>query len=142
MHKILGRAAALFIAILALAGAAYAAPSVKVVYHIDEGGEKAAALLRNVRNHLDADPQAKIVVVAHAAGIDFLLDGAKDRNGNPYDATIDTLESRGVEFRVCRNTLESRHIDPKRVIPEATIVPSGVAEIARLEQEGYVYLKP
>jgi hypothetical protein len=29
------------------------------------------------------------------------------------------------------------------VIPEATIVPSGVAEIGRLEsKEGYVYLKP
>ena len=47
-----------------------------------------------------------------------------------------------MEFRVCNNTLKSRHIDPKRVIPEATIVPSGVAEIARLEKEGYVYLKP
>ena len=28
------------------------------------------------------NPQAKIVVVTHGAGIDFLLDGAKDKNGN------------------------------------------------------------
>jgi intracellular sulfur oxidation DsrE/DsrF family protein len=36
-----------------------------------------------------------------------------------------------------------RHIDRSRVIPEAKIVPSGVAEIGRLEsKEGYVYLKP
>ena len=45
-----------------------------------------------------------------------MLDGAKDKNGNPFDATIDTLQERGVEFRVCNNTLKSRHIDPKRVI--------------------------
>jgi hypothetical protein len=119
-----------------------AQPTIKIVYHIDEGVEKAPAVLRNVKNNLDAEPGAKIVVVGHGAGIDFLLDGAKDKNGNPFDATVDTLQSRGVEFRVCNNTLESRHIDPKRVIPEATIVPSGVAEIARLQTQGYVYLKP
>lgn len=143
MASIPARIAAFLVLALGCLAAAAAEPSSKVVYHIDEGLEKAAALLRNVKNHLDAEPTAKIVVVAHAAGIDFLLDGAKDRNGNPFDATVDTLQARGVEFRVCNNTLVSRHIDPKKVIPEATIVPSGVAEIGRLQaKEGYVYLKP
>ncbi len=130
---------------LACAGAAHAAPepTSKVVYHVNEGVEHAAQVLRNIKNHLDAEPGAKIVVVTHGPGIDFLLEGAKDKNGNPFDATVDTLQARGVEFRVCNNTLQSRHIDPKKVIPEATIVPSGVAEIGRLEsKEGYVYLKP
>ncbi len=127
----------------AAAGVALADPPIKVVYHINEGVQKAPLVLRNIRNELDAEPNTKIVVVAHGQGVDFLLDGAKDKNGNPFDATVDTLESRGVEFRVCNNTLKSRHIDPKLVIPEAKIVPSGVAEIARLEsKEGYVYLKP
>jgi intracellular sulfur oxidation DsrE/DsrF family protein len=137
-------------AAVAFAGATVAAeapkqpaqPTIRIVYHINEGVDKAAAVLRNVKNNLDAEPGAKIVVVGHGAGIDFMLDGAKDKNGNPFDATVDTLQARGVEFRVCRNTLESRHIDPNKVIPEATIVPSGVAEIARLESQGYVYLKP
>jgi hypothetical protein len=49
----------------------------------------------------------------------------------------------GVEFRVCHNTLESRHIDPANVVAEAKVVPSGVAEIVRLQaREGFVYLKP
>lgn len=120
-----------------------AEPAVKVVYHVNEGVEHAPQVLRNIKNHLDAEPNTKIVVVTHGPGIDFLLEGAHDKNGNPFDATVDTLQARGVEFRVCNNTLESRHIDPKKVIPEATIVPSGVAEIGRLEsKEGYVYLKP
>ena len=120
-----------------------AEPTSKVVYHVNEGVEHAPQVLRNIKNHLDAEPGAKIVVVTHGPGIDFLLEGAKDKNGNPFDATVDTLEARGVEFRVCNNTLTSRHIDPKKVIPEAAIVPSGVAEIGRLEsKEGYVYLKP
>jgi intracellular sulfur oxidation DsrE/DsrF family protein len=114
----------------------------KVVYHINDSANATAAL-HNIRNHLNASPKTKIVVVTLGAGIDFLLDGAKNPNGNPYEIPVQELAGRQVEFRVCNNTLESRNIDKSRVLPEATIVPSGVAEIARLQaEEGYVYLKP
>jgi uncharacterized protein len=120
-----------------------AVPPIKTVYHVNQGLQQATDALRNIRNHLAVDPKAKITVVAHAAGIDFLLDGAKDKNGNPYDALVQDLVSQGVDFRVCNFTLQTRKIDKSQVIPEATIVPSGVAEIARLQaREGYVYIKP
>ena len=115
----------------------------KVIYHINGGLEQASDGLRNIRNHLEADPKAKIVVVTHYKGIDFLLEGARDKNGNPYDAAVDDLSMKGVEFRVCEFTLKGRNIDKGRVHPEAKIVPSGVAEIGRLQsQEGFAYLKP
>jgi uncharacterized protein len=114
----------------------------KAVYHINDSANAAAAM-RNIRNHLDASPKAKITVVTHGPGIDFLLEGAKDGKGNAYDATVAELVNRKVDFRVCNNTLVVRNIDKSKVIPEASIVPSGVAEIARLQaKEGYVYLKP
>lgn len=114
----------------------------RVVYHMNDGSNPMAAL-NNIRNHLNASPKARIVVVTHGPGIDFLFDGAKDRNGNPYDAVVQELANRNVQFRVCNNTLETRKIDRKRVIPEAAIVPSGVAEVSRLQwQEGYAYIKP
>jgi len=114
----------------------------KAVYHVNDSAN-ATAVLNNIRNHLNANPKAKIVVVTHGPGIDFLLEGAKNKNGNPYEIPVQELASRNVEFRVCNNTLETRNIDQKSVIPEATIVPSGVAEISRLQaQEGYAYLKP
>jgi uncharacterized protein len=116
---------------------------VKVVYHVSESIDQATAALRNVRNHLSADPTVRIAVVTHANGIDFLLDGAKDKNGNLFDANVQELVKKGVEFKVCKITLERRMIDPKRVIEEAKLVPSGVAEVSRLQaKEGYVYLKP
>jgi intracellular sulfur oxidation DsrE/DsrF family protein len=99
-------------------------------------------VLHNIANELDAEPNTKIVLVAHGKGIDFLLKGAKDPKGNAFTPEIETLGMRGVEFRVCNNTLKSRHIDKSQVVPDAKIVPSGVAEIAKLEHEGYVYLKP
>ena len=115
----------------------------KVVYHINDTGAQAVNALRNVGNHLEVNPKAKIVIVTHARGVDFLMDGAKDRNGNPYNIRVEELKSQGVKFDVCEITLRNRKLSKKQFIPEATFVPSGVAEITRLQQrEGYAYLRP
>jgi intracellular sulfur oxidation DsrE/DsrF family protein len=114
----------------------------KVVYHINDSAN-ATALLRNVGNHLEVDPTARIVVVSHALGVDFLMDNAKDKNGNPYNIPVENLAAKGVTFDVCEITLKGRNLKKDQFIPEAKFVPSGVAEIARLQsREGYVYLKP
>ena len=126
---------------LLVAGAAFA--QVKVVYHLSEGIPQASRAIGNIRNHLNADPKAKIVVVTHGPGIDFLLDGAENMSGSKFSAAIGELASRGVEFRVCNNTLTSRKIAKEQVVMEAKIVPSGVAEVANLQaKERYVYLRP
>jgi intracellular sulfur oxidation DsrE/DsrF family protein len=128
---------------LALSFSSVQAQDIKVVYHVNTGVDTAAGILGNVRNHLNADPTAKITVVTHGAGIDFLLDGAKDNKGREFSGMVSDLSGKGVQFRVCNNTLTSRNIDANKVSMEAKIVPSGVAEVARLQaKEGHVYLKP
>lgn len=113
----------------------------KVVYHINDASGARIAL-RNVDNHLGASPDARIVVVTHGKGIDFLLNDAKDDKG-AYAPQVAALKEKGVEFRVCRNTLKGRNLDDSAVIMEAQVVPSGVAEIGRLQaREHFVYLKP
>ncbi len=132
-----------FLALVFLAGNALADGPIKVVYHFTEGLEQASRGLRNIQNHLNTEPNAKIVAVGHGAGIDFMLNGAKDKNGAAYDVAMSDLTMKGVEFRVCNNTLVSRKIDPATVNVDAKVVPSGVAEVARLQaREGFVYLKP
>lgn len=125
-------------------GAAFAADGpVKVVYDMVEGLAQASRAMGNIRNHLDADPTVEIVVVAHGAGIDFLLDGAVDAKGQPYAGAIGELANRGVKFQVCNNTLVTRGIPKDKIVLEASVVPSGVAEVARLQaKEGYAYLRP
>ena len=119
------------------------AQDIKVVYHVNSDVNTASAVLGNVRNHLNADPTAKITLVTHGPGIDFLLEGAKDNKGREFSGMVADLAGKGVQFRVCNNTLTTRNIDPSKVAMEAKIVPSGVAEVARLQaKEGYVYLKP
>jgi anti-sigma factor (TIGR02949 family) len=122
-------------------GAARAAAGTRVVYHI-AGSENVGASLRTLKNHLDAAPGVQVIVVAHNNGVDFLLEGAKDETGRPYSAAVRDLHERGVEFRVCTNTLTRRRIDTRAIIAEAVLVPSGIAEISRLQgREGYTYLR-
>ncbi len=144
MHTLRRSLTVLFLSVLCLGTALTAKANgreEKAVYHVNDS-TNAMAVMRSIGNHLDASPKAKIVVVTHSGGIDFLLEGAKDKNGNPYEIPVQALAARGVQFRVCNNTLVGRKIDKSAVVPEATIVPSGVAEISRLQaQEGYAYLK-
>ncbi len=128
--------------VLALAQAATPRP-VKVVYHLAEGKAQATRAIANIRYHLAADPKAKIVVVTHGAGIEFLIDGAVNAQSQPYAGSVADLANMGVEFRVCKNTLDVMQIGADRLMMEASVVPSGVAEVARLQaHEGFVYLRP
>ncbi|MEY3669925.1 MAG: hypothetical protein RL258_1320 [Pseudomonadota bacterium] len=131
------------LAVLSGSNPVQAKDPVKTVYHMSEGIPQASRGLNNIRNHLAADPSAKIVVVAHGLGIDFLIAGAANQMEQPFAGAIADLSNRGVEFRVCNNTLVSRKIDPSKMAMEAKIVPSGVAEVANLQaREGFVYLRP
>ena len=132
---------ALFLSVMAVCS--FAHDKIKVVYHVNTGVETAAAILNNITNELNASPTDKIVVVTHGPGIDFLLSDAKDSKGREFSGQVSALAAKGVEFRVCNNTLQTRAIDPSKLLMETSIVPSGVAEVARLQaKEGFVYLKP
>lgn len=116
---------------------------VRAVYHFSDGLEQASRGLEYLRNHLEADPKAEIVVVAHAAGVDFLMKGAKTAKGNEYRSAIEDLDLQGVQFRVCEITLRERNLRREQFLPEVKFVASGVAEITRLQaREGYAYLRP
>ena len=128
---------------LVFATSAYAEEAIKTVYHMSEGIPQASRAMNNIRNHLAADPKAKIVVVTHGLGIDFLIDGATNQMDQPFAGGVSDLASKGVEFRVCNNTLVSRKISADKLLMEAKVVPSGVAEVAKLQaKEGFVYLRP
>jgi len=122
------------------AGASWAQD--KVVYHIDNVTAQGLKGLRNVRNHLEVDPGAKITVVTHADGVDMLMEGAKAANGTEYAPLVSALKSRGVNFEVCEITLKNRNLKKDQFIQEADFTPSGVVRIAKLQAQGSAYIKP
>ena len=69
---------------------------IKAVYHFTNGLDEASRGLGNIRNHLAADPKAKITVVTNGNGIEFLLEDAKDKNGNPYEVIVQDLTSKEI----------------------------------------------
>ena len=133
----------LALAALFMAGTALAQD--KVVYHIDDAEAQATKALRNIRNHLDTAPDTKIIVVAHANGVDFLMNDSKDKK-NPnidYASLVSALKARGVTFEVCEITLKNRGLKKDQFIMDADFTPSGVVRITQLQQrDHYAYIKP
>jgi intracellular sulfur oxidation DsrE/DsrF family protein len=127
-------------ALVLTAGLAWAQD--KVVYHVSDTEAQALGALRNVRNHLDTDPTARITVVTHAQGVDFLMEGAKDRNGSLYAGPVSALKSRGVNFEVCEITLKNRNLKKEQFLQEVDFTPSGVVRITKLQLQGYAYIRP
>ena len=128
----------------------------KVVYHINYDNPKAqAGALRNIQNHINAvgAENLDLRIVLHGKGLTLLLEPdqasyTKFKNGNATDemsAKISGLKDQGVSFNVCANTLRGKKIDVDAHlfdVSEADIVPSGVAELAHLQAQGFVYIKP
>ncbi len=117
----------------------------KVAYHINTSDEKQlTAAMGNIQNHINAVGKDNIdlKVVMHGNGVDLL----KIANTNPdMQSKVTDLKTQGIAFQVCNNTLKDRKINYKNDlfdVSEKDIVPNGVAELAKLQQQGYVYIKP
>jgi intracellular sulfur oxidation DsrE/DsrF family protein len=120
----------------------------KVVYHINYGGgaDDAAyrAAMRNVQNHINAvgAENLDVKVVLHGDGLGLLMQAAENER---LQSQIASLKGQNVGFQVCDNTLKGRQISYENDLYdvwEEDIVPSGVAELSRLQQMGYTYIKP
>ena len=129
----------------------------KVVYHINyDNPKKQAGALRNIQNHINAvgAENLDLKVVLHGNGLALLLEPDslaklkkfKYANANEtMTAKIDNLKSQGIDFNVCANTVRGRKVDLEADlynVDKRDVVPSGVAEVARLQAMGYSYVKP
>jgi hypothetical protein len=117
----------------------------KVAYHItDKDPAYVKRALGNIQNHINAvgAQHIDLKVVMNGDGLGMLMQAKDDKD---IASKISNLKDQGTAFEVCENTLKGRKIDYKADlygVKDSDIVPSGVAEAARLQQLGYVYIKP
>lgn len=119
----------------------------KVVYHNNGRGKDSGAyfkaVVKNLDNHIAAvgEGHIEIRVVSHGDGLAMFQAVGDDSD---LFKKLDVLRQRGVKFLICRNTLTERKIDWKTLygVAEADIVPSGIAELARLQQQTFLYVHP
>ena len=160
MKRLMSIVMAGLVGLTAWTGAALAAPGYtkqKVVYHINgDNPKQQAGALRNIQNHINAvgAENLDLRVVMHGNGVSLVLlpealaEVPKFKNANATEemqAKIDGLKNQGVTFQVCANTLNGRKVNKEEQlynVDQADIVPSGVAELARLQAQGFTYIKP
>ena len=127
----------------------------KVVYHMNvDDAQTQTATLGNIQNHISAvgSENIEVKLVMHGDGVSLVMEpdalkGTKMKAANAtpeMQAKLSGLKQQGVKFEICANTLKGRNVpmDALYDADEADIVPSGVAELSRLQQMGYTYIKP
>ncbi len=127
----------------------------KAVYHMNvDDAQTQTATLGNIQNHISAvgSENIEVKVVMHGDGVSLVMEpdalkGTKMKAANAtpeIQAKISGLKQQGVKFEICANTLKGRNVPMNALYDtdEADIVPSGVAELSRLQQMGYTYIKP
>jgi intracellular sulfur oxidation DsrE/DsrF family protein len=135
-----------------------ASPIAKVVYHADYADPvRLSSMLTSIFNMVTTyenefiDYDIRIVFLSH--GIRFLT---TDRlKGTPFEVDDKTAEIRkqlitrlktlhnmqNINLSLCNITREAINLDKEKLIPGVTLVTSGVVEIAKLQSQGFSYLK-
>ncbi len=116
----------------------------KVVYHINfDNPKRQNGALRNIQNHINAvgAKNLDLRVIMHGKGYTLLK---RANNDLALQNKIIKLKDQGVKFEMCANTMRGHKLKPSDLfgLKKSDIVPSGVAEIAKLEEEGYAYIRP
>ena len=130
----------------------YYAGAEKVVIHVSVDGDekKYLGITSNINNYIKAldstGKKAEAIVVMNGDGLG-LLKVAKDlelENTAKLPLQITELKAKGVKFQICYNTLVGRKIKLTDLYEAKAedVIPSGVAEVGRLEAQGYRLLKP
>jgi intracellular sulfur oxidation DsrE/DsrF family protein len=104
-------------------------------------------VLNNAKNvieyYRDKNEDVDVEIVAYGPGLHMLRDDTspvKDRIKQMSEASRSKLV-----FSACNNTkqgMEKREGHAITIIPQATIVPSGVVRLMQLQEQGWSYVRP
>jgi hypothetical protein len=110
----------------------------RVIFQLNEADDyRINLVLNNITNVLYDLKEAEIELVAYAQGVMLYLP-----DENPYQARIEDLQEKGVHLAVCKNTMRSLNLKPEDLLEGLRVVPSGVGELVRKQQEGWIYIRP
>lgn len=114
----------------------------KVAYHLADV-DKVAFVLGNIENHIEGmggPGRVHIVLVVHGPALALF----RTARANPDIARrLSRITAAGVGLAACGNTLRAQGVDVADLLPGFVRVDEGgVVRLARLQAEGYAYLRP
>ncbi len=118
----------------------------RAVYDVDAGDAVAFARVLDRVSYLnkvwEADPFASsIVVVVHGDAIPLFGIRDFERHREAMERAQSLTRSGPIEFRICRADAAMRGYAPADLHGFAQMVPMADAEIVRLQNEGYAYMR-
>lgn len=111
----------------------------KVILHVNEKDRWDMAI-GNIHNLLKLDPELVIEMLVHGEAI-VNLEKKTSKSLGIYD-DLEELSRKGVKFAACNNTMKKMNLDKNEMCDFVTVVPAGVMELIKKQNEGYSYVKP
>ena len=93
-------------------------------------------VIGQVNNILKALPKAEIEIICHGKALPLVLQAKCEVKDGVAD-----LQSRGVVFAACENTMRRAKATKADLISGVITVPSAVAEIIIKQEQGWAYIK-
>jgi len=120
--------------------------SSKAVYDVDTGDAAAFGRVLDRVSYLnkiyEADPfDSSLVIVVHGEAIALFGIRDFDRHRALMERAQSLTRSGPIEFRICRADAAMRGYAPSDLHGFAQMVPMADAEIVRLQNEGYAYMR-
>ncbi len=105
-----------------------------VIFHLHDKDNIATAF-SNINNLIkDVEGDLSTILLMNGDAVVTMAD-------KKYINKVAYFQKKGVEFKVCKNSLKAFHIDQNDLITGVTPVPAGVAELVRKQNQGWAYIK-
>lgn len=111
----------------------------KIVFHVNEISRWDMAL-NNIHNILAIDNTLTIELLLHGKAVVCITNA--QINKAAHLTVLNALNDQHVVFAVCNHTLSSMNMSKADIYEKAIIVPAGIYELAKKQEEGYCYIKP
>ena len=120
----------------------------RLAVHIDQNDPAVMTMtLNNVENviehYRELGEEVRVEIVAYGPGLHMLRDDT-----SPVKDRIERMAREirpAVVFSACANTMagmEKREGRPITLVPQASVVPSGVVRLMQLQEQGWSYVRP
>lgn len=109
-----------------------------IVFHLDLNDSSVLNIaVSNIGNYFTAiqGKQADVVLVVNGPAVNLF----KKENALPE---FKDFMAQGLKVRLCQNALNKFSLTKEMMTEGAEVVPAGIVELVRLQNEQYAYIKP
>lgn len=111
----------------------------KIVFHITDL-EKWDSLLTTVSNLLKdmADTPIEIEIIANGQAVSFY---DSTTNAETNFSKLAKIDEENIKIVACNNALNAHGVAKETLYPFIHVVPAGVSELVKKQNEGYAYIR-